>query len=159
MPNKSSQKIKILYILDNLLKNSDDNNPIDAEGLIVDLKNHGIEAERKSIYKDISVLQEFGYEIMKTRGPKSGYFIADRDFEVAEVRLLCDAIQAANFISQKKTKQLLSKIYSLISKGQADIIKKQVYVDNRPKCTNESIYYTIDRLDRAIQSNRKVQIV
>ena len=158
MPNRYNQKIKILYILKNLMKNSDENNPLDAEDLILDLRNHGIEAERKSVYKDISVLQEFGYDIIMTRTPKAGYFIADREFEVAEIRLLCDAIQAANFISQKKTRQLLSKIYSLVSTSQADKIKNQVYVDNRPKCTNENIYYTIDKLHTAIQDNRQIKI-
>ncbi len=158
MPNKYNQKIKILYILQDLLENSDENNPIDAETLIKNLRNHGIEAERKSVYKDISVLQEFGYDIIKTRTPKNGYFIADRKFEVAEIRLLVDAIQAANFITQKKTKQLLSKIYSLVSTSQAEKIKNQVYVDNRPKCTNEGIYYTIDTLHTAIQDNRQVKV-
>lgn len=159
MPNKSNQKIKILYLLQDLLDNSDENNPLDTERLLLGLKNNGIEAERKSVYTDISILREYGYEIIKTKLPKSGYFIADRTFEVAEVRLLCDAIQAANFISQKKTKQLLTKIYSLVSKSQAEKIKNQVYVDNRPKCTNESLYYTIDRLDRAIQNNWQVRII
>lgn len=158
MPNRYNQKIKILYILQNLMKNSDENHPLAAEDLILDLKNHGIEAERKSVYKDISVLQEFGYDIIMTRTPKVGYFIVDREFEVAEIRLLCDAIQAANFISQKKTRQLLSKIYSLVSTSQAEKIKNQVYVDNRPKCTNENIYYTIDKLHTAIQDNRQVKI-
>lgn len=159
MPNNYNQKIKILYILEDLMNNSDENNPIDTESLILYLKNKGIEAERKSVYKDISVLQEFGYDIIKTRTPKNGYFIADRTFEVAEVRLLCDAIQAANFISNKKTKHLLDKIYTLVSTSQAQKIKKQVYVDNRPKCKNEVVYYNIDSLDRAIQNNLQVKIV
>ena len=159
MPNKSNQKLKLLYILDNLLKNSDENNPIDAEEIILDLQEKGIEAERKSVYKDIAVLQQFGYDILKTRTPKCGFFIASRDFEVAEVRLLCDAIQAAGFISQKKTKQLLEKIYSLVSVAQAKTIENQVYVDNRPKCANENIYYNIDKLDRAIQNSRQVKII
>lgn len=159
MPNKFNQKLKLLYILQNLMKNSDENNPIDAEGIILDLKEKGIEAERKSIYKDISILQDYGYDILKTRTPKCGYFIASRDFEIAEVRLLCDAIQAANFISQKKTKQLLDKIYSLVSVSQAERIKNQVYVDNRHKCANENIYYNIDKLDRAIQNETQVKIV
>ncbi len=159
MPNKSNQKLKLLYILDNLLKNSDENNPIDAEEIIIDLQEKGIEAERKSVYKDIAVLQQFGYDILKTRTPKCGFFIASRDFELAEVRLLCDAIQAAGFISQKKTKQLLEKIYSLVSVHQAKTIENQVYVDNRPKCDNENIYYNIDKLDRAIQNKRQVKVV
>lgn len=159
MPNKSNQKLKLLLILQNLLKNSDENNPIDAAELIQDLEKNGIQAERKSIYKDIEILQSFGYNIMKTRTPKCGYFICERDFELAEIRLLCDAVQAANFISPNKTKVLLSKIFSLTSVSQAEKIEKQVYVENRNKAKNETIYYTIDKLDTAIQNNCKVEIV
>ncbi|MBE6827428.1 MAG: WYL domain-containing protein [Ruminococcaceae bacterium] len=159
MANKFNQKLKILLILNDLLENSDEDNPIDAEHLILHLKNKGIESERKSIYRDISILQEYGYDIIKTRSPKSGYYIGNRDFQVAEIRLLCDAIQAANFITPKKTKELLDKIYKLVSKAQAQKIKNQVYVDNRPKCSNERIYIIIDLLDRAIQSGHQVKIV
>ena len=159
MSNQYNQKLKILYLLKDLLENSDENNPIDAESLMLYLRNVGIECERKSIYRDIAILKEFGYDIQKTKTPKSGYYIYCRDFELAEVRLLCDAVQAANFISKKKTRQLLSKIYTLASRAQAEKIKKQVYVDSRPKSANEQIYYTIDKLDTAIQSNRQVEIV
>lgn len=159
MANNFNQKLKLLYLLNDLLENSDENNPIDTEHLMLHLKNHGIECERKSIYRDISILQEFGYDILKTRSPKSGYYIGNRDFQLAEIRLLSDAIQAANFITPKKTRELLAKIYKLVSKAQAQKLKKQVYVDNRPKCTNESIYYTIDKLDTAIQTNKQVLIV
>ena len=159
MANNFNSKLKLLYLINDLLENSDENNPIDAETLILHLKNKGITCERKSIYRDISVLQEFGYDILKTRTPKSGYYIGNRDFQLAEIRLLSDAIQAANFITPKKTRELLEKIYKLVSKSQAQKLKKQVYVDNRPKCTNELIYYNIDKLDRAIQTNKQVKIV
>ncbi|MEG1845916.1 MAG: WYL domain-containing protein [Oscillospiraceae bacterium] len=159
MANSCFQKLKILYILDMLLKLSDEDHPIDTDEIILHLKNQGIEAERKSIYADIGILKEFGYEIMRTRSLKSGYFIADRDFQIAEVRLLSDAVQAANFISGKKTKELLKKIYALVSKYQADKLLNQVYVDNRPKCKNEEIYYTIDKLDNAIQLARQVEFI
>jgi len=159
MANQYNQKLKILFLLKDLLENSDEQHPIDAEELILYLKNRGIQSERKSIYRDISILKEYGYDILKTKTPKSGYYIGVRDFELAEVRLLCDAVQAANFISKKKTRQLLGKIYSLASIYQADKIKKQVYVDSRLKTSNEKIYYTIDKLDTAIQTNRQVEIV
>lgn len=81
--------------------------------------NHGIAAERKSIYSDISILIDFGYDIIKSNGSGGGYFLASRDFELAELRLLSDAVQAANFISAKKTKQLLNKIFTLTSAEQA----------------------------------------
>lgn len=159
MAATNNQKLKLLYILKFLQENTDENHIAHAEDIKLYLLNRGIAAERKSIYSDISILIDFGYDIIKSNGSGGGYFLASRDFELAELRLLSDAVQAANFISAKKTKQLLNKIFTLTSAEQAKKIKSQVYVDNRPKCKNEELYYTIDKLDRAINDNRKVKII
>ena len=159
MAATKNQKLKLLYILKFLQENTDENHIAHAEDIKLYLLNHGIAAERKSIYSDISILIDFGYDIIKSNGSGGGYFLASRDFELAELKLLSDAVQAANFISTKKTKQLLNKIFTLTSAEQAKKIKSQVYVDNRPKCKNEELYYTIDKLDRAISDNRKVKII
>ena len=159
MAATNNQKLKLLYILKFLQENTDENHIAHAEEIKLYLLNHGISAERKSIYSDVSNLIDFGYDIIKCNGSGGGYFLASREFELAELRLLSDAVQAANFISAKKTKQLLDKIFTLTSKEQAKKIKSQVYVDNRPKCKNEELYYTIDKLDRAIGDRRKVKIV
>ena len=159
MPSKSNQKIKLLYILDFLRKYSDEEHPITADKICNYLKNVGIDAERKSVYNDISVLIEYGYDIIKSYGSNSGCFLADRGYELAELRLLCDAVQAADFISVKKTKQLVDKILNQASEAEAAKIKKQVYVDNRKKCSNEEIYYTIDNLDNAIRNKKMVKII
>lgn len=100
-------------------ENTDENHIAHAEDIKLYLLNHGIAAERKSIYSDISILIDFGYDIIKSNGSGGGYFLASRDFELAELRLLSDAVQAANFISAKKTKQLLNKIFTLTSAEQA----------------------------------------
>lgn len=155
----ANHKLKTLHILNLLLTKSDENNPVDIEQILLYLENHGMPCERKSVYNDISVLNEFGYDILYTKTPKNGYFLASRDFESAEIRLLCDAVQAANFISSKKSEQLMEKILKLLSCEQAKQIKAQVHVENRPKSTNEEIYYHIDKLHRAIQAGRKVSIL
>lgn len=159
MAGKKNQKIKLLYILEFLEKYTDENNVAKSDDIIEYLATKGIETERKSIYSDIYVLMDYGFDIIKNSGQTGGYFLASRDFEPAELRLLSDAVSAANFISSKKTKQLLEKIFALTSNSQAEKIKSQVYVDNRPKCNNEELYYTIDRLDSAIQSKKKVKII
>lgn len=155
----ANHKLKMLHILDLLRTQSDESNPVDIEQILLYLENHGIRCERKSVYNDISVLNEFGYDILYTKAPKNGYFLASRDFESAEIRLLCDAVQAANFISPKKSEQLMEKILKLLSCKQAKVIKAQVHVENRPKSTNEEIYYHIDKLNRAIQTGKKVTIL
>ena len=157
MAGVKNSKLKLLYIAEILEKQTDENNFISATALCDELSKLGIPAERKSIYKDIDVLREYGYDIIHN-GSRStgGYFMGARKFELAEIRLLSDAVQAANFISQKKTNQLVEKIESFASDKQAKVLHSQVYVDNRPKCKNEEIYYTISLLDEAITKGVKV---
>lgn len=157
MAGVQKSKLKLLYLADILKKKTDENNYLAATEICDELAKLDIPAERKSIYKDIEILREYGFDIIHTGSKnRGGYFIGAREFELAEIRLLSDAVQAANFISQKKTKQLVEKIESFASESQARILHSQVYVDNRPKCKNEEIYYTINLLDEAINKSVKV---
>ena len=151
MAQQKNTKLKLLYLSDILSEKTDEAHPLSANELCDALCAAGIEAERKSVYKDIEVLKEYGLDIiLGTENNKRGYFIGARKFELAELRLLLDAVQAANFISQKKTKILVEKIESFASKYQAATLHRQVYVDNRPKCKNEELYYTISALEHAL---------
>lgn len=157
MAGVQKSKLKLLYLADILKKKTDENNYLAATEICDELAKLDIPAERKSIYKDIEILREYGFDIIHTGSKnRGGYFMGAREFELAEIRLLSDAVQAANFISQKKTKQLVEKIESFASESQARILHSQVYVDNRPKCKNEEIYYTINLLDEAINKSVKV---
>ena len=157
MAGVQKSKLKLLYLADILKQKTDEDHFIAATEICEELARLEIPAERKSIYKDIDILREYGFDIIhsgsKNRG---GYFLGAREFELAELRLLSDAVQAANFISQKKTNQLVEKIESFASESQAKVLHSQVYVDNRPKCNNEEIYYTISLLDEAITEGVKV---
>lgn len=158
MAQQKNTKLKLLHLSDILSEKTDEAHPLSANELCDALCAAGIEAERKSVYKDIEVLKEYGLDIiLGTENNKRGYFIGARKFELAELRLLLDAVQAANFISQKKTKILVEKIESFASKYQAATLHRQVYVDNRPKCKNEELYYTISALDDAINAELKVK--
>lgn len=157
MAGVQKSKLKLLYIVDILRKKTDENHYLVATEICDELSQLDIPAERKSIYNDIDILREYGFDIIHTGSKnRGGYFLGAREFELAELRLLSDAVQAANFISQKKTNQLVQKIESFASEKQAKILHSQVYVDNRPKCKNEEIYYTISLLDEAISAKIKV---
>ncbi len=157
MAGVQKSKLKLLYIVDILRKKTDENHYLAATEICDELSQLDIPAERKSIYNDIDILREYGFDIIHTGSKnRGGYFLGAREFELAELRLLSDAVQAANFISQKKTNQLVQKIESFASEKQAKILHSQVYVDNRPKCKNEEIYYTISLLDEAISAKVKV---
>ena len=121
------------------------------------LKDMGISAERTALYDDIQALNQSGMDIVCTHSPKKGYFLASRDFEEAEVRLISDAVQAAKFITAKKTDALVGKIGGLLSQPQAERLESQVYIDRSRKRKNEEIYYTIDTLHKAILARKQVR--
>ena len=160
MAGVQNSKLKLLVLADIFEKQTDEENPLNATELSEKLQNLGIPAERKSVYKDIEVLREFGYDIIKSsdRG-NAGYFLGERKFQEAEIRLISDAVQAANFISANKTAELVNKLESFLSEKQSKVLHSQVYVEKRPKTSNERIYYTISELDKAINNNHKVEIV
>ena len=158
MAGNSNQKLKLLRVWDILRDHSDEDHPISAAKICEYLSLYGIEAERKSIYSDIEILIDYGLDIINTRTPSAGYFLAERDFEIPEIQLMADAVQAANFITPKKTKQLLKKLESKLSREQSRDIQRSVYIDNRNKCDNEEIYYSIDVIHKAIISGNKIKL-
>ena len=123
--------MKLLYIVDILEKYTDEDNPINATELCNRLEALGVSAERKAIYNDIDTLIDFGYDIIKTRVPRFGYFLASRRFELPEVYLLSDAVRSAEFISPKKTRELISKLDSMLSENQARKRENGIYIKNK----------------------------
>lgn len=158
MARSSFQKQKLLRVMDYLLRNSDEAHPVSVAQLVAELERHGISAERKSIYDDIECLREYGLDIIQTgAGRNAGYYVAARDFELAELKLLVDSVQSSKFITYKKTLSLIDKIEQLASVHEAQQLRRQVYVKNRIKTMNESIYYNVDEIHRGISENRKIR--
>ena len=151
-----SSKRKMFCVLEILRRFSDENHSVTA-GEIEDklLCLYDVKAERKSIYRDINVLKNCGYDIVKVS--RDGFCLADRSFEVAEIRLLNDAVLGARFITPKKTAELSCKLRSQLSEYQAKQIETQTYFDNRIKFTNEHILYIIDTIHSAISENKKIK--
>ncbi len=152
-----STKIKTLLIYRYLRKFSDEDNPLSSAELIDMLKRDGIECERKSIYADVKALNEIGCEVVSTVTPKRGFYLASREYEPPEVRLLVDAVKSAAFITPEKTRSLISKLRGLLSVNQAAALSPQVYLEGANKCDNEEIYYIIDMLDEAISAKQQVR--
>lgn len=156
MPKSAQQKQKLLLVADYFEKYTDENNVVTTPRIIEYLEAQGIKAERKSIYDDIKTLTEYGMDIVKTGGTKGGYFLASRDFELAEVKLLVDLVQSSKFITTKKSRSLISKLEGLASKNAASTLHRQVVVAKRNKSENESIYYSVDKLYEAMANNSKI---
>ncbi len=157
MAKSPNQKLKLLYLLRILTEQSDENHCLSAQALIDALAAYDIKAERKSIYDDIAQLIDFGYDIVLVKAKTGGgYYLAGREFELAELKLLVETVQASRFLTVKKSRELISKIEKLASKAEAGQLQRQVYVANRIKTANESIYYIVDDIHRAIQNNEQI---
>ena len=157
MPKSSNQKLKLLYIIKILSEQTDEEHCISTQQLIEELAKYDIKAERKSIYDDINQLIDFGYDIILIKSRvNGGYYMAGREFELAELKLLVEVVQSSKFITLKKSKELIAKIEKLASKPEAKQLQRQVYVANRIKTANESIYYIVDDIHRAIQNNEQI---
>ncbi len=137
MPKSVNQKQKLLFLLDYLRQNTDETHTVTTPQIIDHLAANGIRAERKSIYNDIQTLCDYGYDIIRTEGAHAGYRIADRTFELPEVKLLVDLVQSSKFITTKKSRQLIGKLEQLVSKNDAKKLQRQVVVADRNKTSNE----------------------
>lgn len=157
MPKSYGQKLKILYLAQLLCERSDESHPLTTKEIIDYLAAQGIHAERKSIYDDISALQNFGMDIIAIREKPGGYYLAGRQFELAELKLLVDAVQASKFVTVKKSRELISKLETLTSRREAGQLHRQVVVAERGKSSNEQIYYNVDEIYAAIAADRMIR--
>ena len=157
MPRSDKQKLKLMYLMKLFEERTDVSHGLSMTDIIEALSEEGITAERKSIYADISALNEFGFDIVKdNEGKACVYKLVERDFEIAELKLLVDAVQSSKFITESKSNKLIKKIEGLASNNEAKSLHRQVYVANRIKTTNESVYYNVDDIQKAISENHKV---
>ena len=157
MPKSDNQKLKILYILDYLQRNSHANHPVRASELIQMLETqHNILCERKTVYSDIAALQDYGMDIVSIPGKKGGYYIASRNFELPELKLLIDAVQSSRFLTEKKSRELIEKLCKECSVHEAKLVRRDVLVSGRVKSMNETIYYNVDSIQEAISQNRQI---
>ena len=157
MAKSANQKMKLLYLMRILLEKTDENHTMSVPDMIKELACYDISAERKSIYDDLEALRLFGLDIEQVKGRTTGYYVASREFELPELKLLVDSVQSSKFITQKKTLSLIKKIESLASVYDAQLLQRQVYVRNRVKSMNESVYYNVDEISFAITSDKQIK--
>lgn len=156
MAKNPKQKQKLLYVLKCLNEKTDETHGVTVNDIIDYLESYDIKAERKSIYDDLKTLQDFGVDICSAKSKTVEYYIASRDFELSELKLLVDAVQSSKFITHKKSNELIKKLENLSSVYDAKKLQRQVVVSNRVKTLNEKIYYNIDSIHEAINSGRKI---
>lgn len=157
MPNKAGQKIKVLYLKDIFEQKTDEEHPLSINQIIDELAKYGIEAERKSLYRDIVTLQEYGMDICSRREKHHVYYLGRRDFEEVELKMLTDAVSASRFIPRRYTARIIRKLGNLMSEHGAEKLKRQLYVEKTTNDEMSALYYNIDSIYRAIDGNWQIQ--
>lgn len=157
MLTQNATRIKLLKIWEILCQETDEDHPMESTVLIQKLDEMGIHCERKTIYRDIDTLIACGYDIVRERGKKNQYYVLDRSFDLPELHIMLDAVQAASFITPKKTEQLIDKIADLAGSRKGEVIKRNIVAFNTTKNCNENIYYLVDEIVRAITKKKKIE--
>ena len=159
MSRGTNQKFKFTYLMKIMLAKTDDEHALTMSQIMDELEKYDVTAERKSIYADFQdMTDKFGVEIIKEQiGRETYYHVGAREFELAEVKLLIDAIQSSKFITQTKSRELITKIKCFVSEHQAKQLQRQVYINDRVKTMNESVYYNVDDIHTAINQNKKIR--
>ena len=151
-------KLKLLYLAKILLEETDDAHGLTLPQIIEKLAVYDIRADRKTLYQDFDELRQFGYDLISEQiGHNTYYYLGARDFELPELKLLVDSVQAAKFITDKKSRELIGKLEALVSRHQAQQLHRQVLISGRVKAMNESIYYNIDNLHDAINADQQIR--
>lgn len=158
MPKGKNQKLKLYYLSRIMLEKTDEDHELTMPQIRAALEEYGVTADRKSLYDDLRALEVLGIEVIgEQRGREYYYHVSSKQFEIAELKLLTDAIQSSKFITEKKSRELIKKLMTLVSSYEAMQLQRQVVVQGRIKTMNESIYYIVDEIHRAIAGNRQIR--
>ena len=157
MAKDNCQKIKLLKLIEILQQESDEQHPLRATEICTRLLSLGITCDRRTLTKDVTLLNEQGFDVATTMvGHEKCYYIEDRSFSISELKILIDAVQASNFITEEKTAKMVEKIAGLGGSRRAEILKSNLVCFNTRKHSNESIYDNIAQLEEALQIGKKV---
>ena len=157
MAISNNHKLALLYTMKELLEKTDEGHTLNASQLIRALKAYDCEADRRTIYSNVSILQTFGLDIEKSDDASGGYYISSREFELPELKLLVDSVQASKFISVKKSEELIRKLMQLTSENKAKELNRSVFVRNRVKTGNEKVYYSVDAIHDAMNHDDQIR--
>lgn len=154
----ADDKLKILYLMRLLLEETDEDHPMNAAQIAEKMKDRYEYPtyNRKTIYSDVDRLKTYGLKIMQTKGSNFGYYVAGREFDLPELKLLVDAVQSSKFITRQKSEDLIRKLEDQTSRENAKQLHRQVFIYNRIKTGNETIYASVDAIHEAIHADRQI---
>jgi len=153
----NGHKLALLYTMKYLVEKTDEAHTANASDIAAYLRTRDLKADRRTIYANVAILQDFGLDILQLEtGGTGGYYMGSRDFELPELKLLVDAVQSSKFITAKKSEELIAKLSRLTSEAHAQTLSREVFIRNRIKAENESIFYNVDSIYEAIHANCQI---
>ena len=160
MANNGVLKMKMLALWEILRQDSDAEHPLSTNELCRKLNAKGIPCERKSVPTDMAQFKDYGFEVeSKKIGRERVYYIEDRQFSIPELKILIDAVQAATFITPKKSTEQVEKLAALGGSHRAEILRSNIVHFNTRKHTNESIFYSVNELEQALIQKRQASFL
>ena len=150
-------KKRLLMLIKLLQDHTDEDHPVSTRDIMAYYKENGMSSDRKTLDADIKLLQEQGFDLIKIKSSPNKYYIASREFELPELKLLIDAVQSSRFITEKKSRELSKKLAGLASAEQAKELDRHTGVNGRAKSTNEQQLYTVDTITKAINEKKKIR--
>lgn len=158
---KNSQKVKLLKLMELIRRETDEDHPISRKELCRRLVDMGISCDIRTLSKDIKALNDYGFEVLEyyRNHEKFYYSVEAQGFSVPEIKILIDCVQAASFITEKKTEELIGKIASLGGSHKAEILQSNMVCFNTRKHSNEKIYYNVDAIENALQEKKRVSFL
>lgn len=157
MARKENGKQKLIRLVEILIKYTDQEHGLTINEIIEKLSAYDISAERKSLYDDFLILEEMGIPVYKTKGKQTRYYIDAFIFEIAELKMLVDAVQSSKFITAKKSKDIIFRLERFTSIHKSKELSRQVYVEDRVKTANPAAVYTVDAVHSAINTDRRLK--
>nr|WP_314930919.1 WYL domain-containing protein [Shuttleworthia satelles] len=157
MSKGENQKLKMLYLVKIFTEYTDDQHSLTMQEIIKKLESYDISADRKTLYLDFAELECFGLDIIREKiGRNTYYHLGKRQFELPELKLLVDSVQAAKFITDKKSKALIKKLENLVSMHEARQLQRQVVISGRVKTPNKLVYNNVDTIYSAIADSQQI---
>lgn len=157
MSNNPKAKLKLLYVMRILQEETDAEHGLSLREIIERLEVYGIQAERKSLYRDIETLREFGIDIQTYQRSPVQYAIAKRDFSLSELMLLVDAVESCKFLTQRQARMLTTNLKLLASDHERALLDRRIHVPGRIASKRDSVFGDIDALHEAMRLHRRIE--
>lgn len=157
---EKSTQYRPFYLARILYERTDEDHALTTQQLQTILENEfGIKTHRQTVPSDVQLLRNLGMDIKEIMSDQKYYNLVSRKFDIAELKLLIDAVESAKFITKKKSSDLVVKLSDMASSYQAEALKRNIAVEGRIKRDNESILLIIDAINEAINFDKKISFL